>query len=105
VEETPLLVAVQGIVGGVQVQPDLAWWIALRFQEDIDQQPIEGVGIGGNLLVAIRRCRLWRTQLQTVQRARGRQRMARSCSRTRPSPVRSCLPTNRASTLSLRSTS
>ena len=43
VEETTLLVTVQRIIGGIQVQPDLARWLAVRFDEQIDQQTVERV--------------------------------------------------------------
>lgn len=53
VEEAPLLVAVQGIIGCIQVESDLPWRRLMGLQEQIHQQAVQGLGASRNLLVAI----------------------------------------------------
>ena len=76
VEEAALLLAVQRIIGRIQIQPDLPGWLLAGLQEHIHQQSIEPIRIRCDLPVAIPRCRIRRRQLQTVQSARSGQRIA-----------------------------
>ena len=52
-EEAPLLVAVKGIIGCIQVEPDFPWRPFMGLQEQIHQQPVQGLGVSRDLLVAI----------------------------------------------------
>jgi hypothetical protein len=38
-KEPPLLMAMQGIVGSIEVQHDLARRLAVRLEEQVDEQP------------------------------------------------------------------
>jgi len=70
VEEPAFLVAVDRIVGGVEIEDDLPGCRLVRLDEDIHEQPLDGRRIVGDLVVARR---LRSAQLQTVQRALARQ--------------------------------
>ena len=72
VEEPPLLVPVQGVVRGVQVEDDLLRWLGVRFQEQVHEQGLDGIGIVTDLVVARRPAR--GRMLEPVQRALARQR-------------------------------
>ncbi len=74
VKETTLLVAMQRIVGGVQVQPKFLRRLDVGFQEDVHQHPVQGVGVGRDPVVAVHGGVLRPAQLQAVQCARPRQR-------------------------------
>ena len=76
VEEPTLLVAMQWIVRRVQVQPDLPRRLGVRLHEQPYQQVVERLRLRHDALVAMRRRLLGNAQLQTVQRARTRQRRA-----------------------------
>ena len=69
-EEAALLVAVQGVIGGVQVEDDLRRRRGVRSQEQIHEQALEGFGAGDTLLVAAGGSRLGWGQLQAVPGAR-----------------------------------
>ena len=75
-EEPPLLGAVKRIVGRVQIQHDLLRGRLMRLQEQLHQKPVDRPGVGNNPLVAIGARRLRAPQLQPIERARPRQRMA-----------------------------
>ena len=74
VEEAALLHAMQRIVRRVQVQPDLPRRLAVRPHEQPDQQVVERLRLRHDALVAMYRRLRGVAQLQTVQRARTRQR-------------------------------
>ena len=77
-EETPLLVAVQRIVGGVQVEDDALGRRGMRLQEQRHEQPLDRGRIVTDLVVAAGReagSRLGRV-LQPVERALARHRRA-----------------------------
>ncbi len=65
VEEAAFLVAVQRIVGGIQVEHDLLGRLPMRLHEQVDEQALDGAGIMADLVVA-RRCA--RAQFQPVER-------------------------------------
>ena len=54
VEEAPLLTAVQRVVGGVEVQPDLPRRFGVRLHEHVHQQAVHRLGVRGDTLVAVR---------------------------------------------------
>ena len=54
VEETRLLIAVQPIVSGVQVQDDLVWRLVVGLQEDIEEHLVYRLLLQHDLLVAFR---------------------------------------------------
>jgi len=54
VEEASLLLAMGGIVGGVQIDPDLLPGSLMGLKEALDEQTIHPLGIGDDLLVARR---------------------------------------------------
>ena len=66
VEEAPLLASVDRIVGCVQVERDAGWRLGMSVLEQIDEGVLDGVGIVGDLMVAIV---AGRCVLQPVQRA------------------------------------
>ena len=72
-EETPLLMAVDRIVRGVQVERDPRRWLGMGVQEQVDEQPLDRRGIVGDLAVAVP---VGGRVLQAVQRALARQRRA-----------------------------
>ena len=75
-EETALLLAVQRVVRRVKIQNDLFRRLLMGLEKQIRQQPVDALGIGQDLLVAIPfRVVVRLAQLQTVQCARTRQRM------------------------------
>ena len=72
--EATLLVAMQRIVSGIQVEPDLAWRLGARIKKQIDQQRVDGIenvggdpGIAGGFRPA---------EFQAVERALAGQRSA-----------------------------
>ena len=73
VEEAPFLRAVQGIVGGVEIEDDFLRRALVRLEEEIDEQRFDGGGIVADLVIA-RRLRLG--ALQPVQRRFARHRRA-----------------------------
>lgn len=76
VKEAPFLIAVQRIVGRVQVQRDLLRRLRMRLHKQIDEQPLDRRRIVRDLLV-VPRGRA--AQLQTVQRAlAGKRRTVRA---------------------------
>ena len=52
VKEAPFLMAVQRVVGGVEVENDLLGRLPMRFQEQIDKQCFDLAAIPGNAVVA-----------------------------------------------------
>lgn len=82
--ETPFLISVQGIVGGIQIQNDLLGSLLVRFQEQIDQQRIDALRVHHDLLglglvrVLLARVAVVvrRRQLQAVERALAGQSLA-----------------------------
>ena len=55
-EEPPFLIPMQGIVRGVQIQPDFRRRRTQRLHERIRQQPIHRLRVGHNpLIAAVRR--------------------------------------------------
>ena len=53
VEEAPFLLAVQGVVGSVQIQDDLVRRLVVTIQEDLDKEAIDRLRIDGDSSVAI----------------------------------------------------
>ena len=73
-EEPALLVAVQGVVGGIEVKNDLLGRRAVRVEKDIDEDMLHRLRIVADLMVA--GASLPRRVLQPVDRALPRQRRA-----------------------------
>src|ERR1700756_524027 len=65
VEEASLLMPVQRVVGGVEVECNLRRRLVVGIEKQIDEQPLHGVSIGGDLVVA---GRLGGAAFQPVQR-------------------------------------
>ena len=74
VEEPALLVAVQRIVRGVEVENDLFGRRGMRIQEDIGEDALQRLHVVADLMVAL--AALMRRMLQPVDRALPRQRRA-----------------------------
>ena len=55
VEVSALLLAVEGIIGGIEVDDDERARRAMRVEEDVDEQPLEGICIVVELVVAMYR--------------------------------------------------
>ena len=68
-EEPAFLIAVQGVVGRIQIQHHLRRRRLLALQKQIDQKNVDQLAIGDNLLVTNTLRRRWRAELQAVQRA------------------------------------
>ena len=68
-EEAAFLVAVQRIIGRIQIQHYLHRRPSLAVQEQIHQQRVDHAVIGEDLLVAVTLRLLWFAQLQPVQGA------------------------------------
>ena len=96
VEEPALLMAVQRIVRGVEVEDDLLRGAAVRVEEQIDEQRLDRGAVVADLVITRR---LRAAQLQPVQRALAGQR-ARN-----PTDAAASLPASTASTGSWRSSS
>jgi hypothetical protein len=73
VEEAPLLMSVHRIVSGVEIKDDLLRGAAMRLQEQVDEQALDGGPVMADLVVARR---LGPAQLQPVQRRLAGQRRA-----------------------------
>jgi len=71
VEETALLVAVQRIVGGIQIENDLLGRFPERFQEQFDEECFDPASFVADLVVA---CRFGLAQFQPVERRLARHR-------------------------------
>ena len=71
VEEPALLVAVQRIVGGVEIEHDLPRRLAVRIEEHVDEHVLQRLAIAADLVDSGRRCR------------RGRAPAGSSCSAAR----------------------
>src|SRR5271169_5662080 len=65
VEETALLMAVQRVVSGVEIEDDLPGRLVVRLQEQIDEQPLDRGPVMADLVIA---GRLGAAQLEPVQR-------------------------------------
>ena len=76
VKESPFLIPVQRIVRAVQVQDDLLRRLAVGLEKNLSQQPVHRGKIQPDLLVALSLLHLRCRQLQPVQRALARQRLA-----------------------------
>ena len=74
VKEPPLLMPVQRIIGGIQIQDYLLRCAPMRIQIDIHPHTLDRIGLRMDLVVAAATCLLM--QFQTVQRALARQRRA-----------------------------
>ncbi len=102
VKETALLLAVEWVVGGIQIEHDLRRRIGVRFQKHLDQQAIDGFRLHHDLVIAFLLVHLLPAQLQPVQRALARQPFAAIRSCLRSSPVGSRTPASTASNGSAR---
>ena len=96
VKETSQLVAVQGDVGGVQVQDDALRGDDELRQEGLDEEALHGVGVGHDLLVAARAAGADGGEFEAVEGALAGQGFARSRARGRSWPEGSVLPTRTA---------
>lgn len=74
VKEPPLLMTMQRIIGGVQIQDDLPRRRRMRVEKQLDPQPLDRFGVRADLVIATDPLR--GMQLQTVQRALAGQRCA-----------------------------
>ena len=73
-ERTNLLMPVQRVIGGVQIQNDLARRGAMRIEKQMNPQPLDPRSVRTDLVIAADALRC--VQLQAVQRALARQRRA-----------------------------
>ena len=73
VEEAAFLMAVQRVVGGVEVEDDLLGRPVVRLEQQVDEQGLDRRGLMGN--ISVLRGRLAR-QFQPVQRRFARHRRA-----------------------------
>jgi hypothetical protein len=64
-EEAAFLVAVQRVVGSVEVEDNLLWRLLVGFEEEIDEQAFDRPRIVAHLVIARR---FGPAQLQPVQR-------------------------------------
>jgi hypothetical protein len=71
VKEAPFLMSVQRVVGGVEIEDDLLRPVLVRFQEQIDKQPLDPRPIPGDPVIARQ---LRPAQFQPVERALAGQR-------------------------------
>ena len=71
VKEPPSLGAVQGVIGGIEVEPDLLRPRSMGVQGEGDHQRVHPDTVGGDLLVARLAAGFRWGQLQAVERARG----------------------------------
>jgi hypothetical protein len=77
VEEPALLLAMQGIIRGVEIQGDLLGRPRVRLQEQVDEQMDERGRVVTDLVIAV--VRAWRDVFQPVERAlAGEQRAVRA---------------------------
>ena len=76
VKKPSFLIAVQRIVGGVQVQHDALRLALLRLDVEFDQRLVDGLLAHHDLLITCLRGGVGRRQLQAVQRALARARLA-----------------------------
>ncbi len=74
VEEAPFLVAVERIIGGVEIEDDPLRWLLVSLQEEFDEQPLDRPGLVPDLVIAVER--RGRCMLEPVQRALAGQRRA-----------------------------
>ena len=74
-EEPAFLIALQGVVGRIQIQHHLRRRRLLALQKQIDQKNVDQLAIGDNLLETITLRRRWLAELQAVQRAGTGQRV------------------------------
>ena len=72
-EEATLLMAVQWVVGGVEIENDLLWRVAMRLQEQVDQQRLDHRPVVADLVIAGRKRP---AELEPVQRRLARHRRA-----------------------------
>jgi len=94
VEEPALLMSMRRIIGGIKIERDLGWGFRMRTEEEIDEQCLDGGGIGGDPGIA---GGFGTAEFQTVQRcscppssesARNRCDPPRACRPAPPSPGR-----------------
>ena len=69
VEEASLRVAVQRVIGGIQIQDDFGRRGGMGVQKQVHEQPLDGLGAGHDLVVAAVGGGLRRGQLQAVEGA------------------------------------
>jgi hypothetical protein len=74
VKEPPLLMPVQWIIGGIKIQDDLARGCTVCVEKHIHPQPLDGLCVGTDLVIAAAALELM--QFQAVQRALAGQRRA-----------------------------
>src|SRR5215207_1141261 len=72
-EEAPFLVAMDRVVGGVEIENDLLGRALVRLQEQVDEQSFDRCAVVGDLVIARR---LGPAQLKPVQRRLAGQRRA-----------------------------
>ncbi len=53
VEVAAFLVAVEGIIGGIEVNLDALAWLAMSLREQIDEQALDGLAVMVELVMAI----------------------------------------------------
>ena len=94
VELTPLLVAVDRDVRGIDIEHDLAEPLRIHIQEEVHEQLAHRIRVCHDLLVAIPFDRLRAPQLHPIQRARPRQGI-RPVTRPRPLVTRQVLAAHR----------
>jgi len=68
VKKMAQLIAMQGVVGGVEVQDDLLGRLVVHLQIHVDEEPLDVAVTGNDLLVSTRFVGTDRRQLQTIQR-------------------------------------
>ena len=93
VEDLALLVPVDRIVGGIEIQDNLPGRFPMALQEEVHKKTVKSLVVGHDLLVAMCARLTWPAEFQAVQRAGCRQHMiTRARSRTRLSPSTSSIP-------------
>ena len=75
-EEAPLLAAVDGIIRGVQIEPDLLGWLRVGLHKTVHEQAVHARGVSHDLLVTRLGVGIGGCELQAVEGARARQGLA-----------------------------
>jgi len=84
-EEPPLLVPVDRIVGCIQVERDPGRRLRMGIEEELDEQRLDGIGVMADAAVAVRpRGRV----LEAVERALARERRQPRTARLEPAESR-----------------
>ena len=75
-EETPLLLPMQRVIGRIQIEYDLLGGLLMRLEKEVHHEGVDLARIQADLLVAAGSIRIERSQLQSIQRALASQSLA-----------------------------